>query len=68
VTAEDSDKSHYRALRQIEVAAIVKKLEFREARSARVWDIDVAQLQQGPMILEQQGKPVAVVIGIEDYR
>jgi len=47
---------------------MVRRLELREARSTTVWDIDVTQLQQAPMILEQQGKPVAVVIGIEEYR
>ncbi|MFQ5488384.1 MAG: hypothetical protein ACE5ET_08095 [Gammaproteobacteria bacterium] len=43
-------------------------MTLKEARAAYSLAIDASQLKQGPIFLEHEGRPVAVIMSIEDYK
>jgi PHD/YefM family antitoxin component YafN of YafNO toxin-antitoxin module len=45
-----------------------KAITLKEAQTAYSLAIEVGQVSQGPIIVEYEGKPVAVIMSIEDYR
>lgn len=44
-----------------------KRMTLKEAQAAYALAIDVSQVKQGPVFVEHEGRPVAVIISIEDY-
>lgn len=44
-----------------------KTMTLKEAQAAYSLAIKVSQINQGPIFVEHEGQPVAVVVGIEDY-
>ena len=44
-----------------------KTMTLKEARAAYSLVIDASRVKQGPIFLEHEGRPVAVIVSIEDY-
>lgn len=45
-----------------------KTMTLKEAQTAYSLAIEASQASQGPIFVEHKGKPVAVIMSIEDYR
>ena len=45
-----------------------KTMTLKEAQTAYSLAIETSQVSQGPIFVEHEGKPVAVIMSIEDYR
>jgi PHD/YefM family antitoxin component YafN of YafNO toxin-antitoxin module len=50
------------------VIIMVKTVSFKEAQATYSLSLDKTDLAQGPLILEHEGKPVAAVVPIAEYR
>ena len=44
-----------------------KTIEIKEARTQYALPLDEAQLAEGPLIVERQGKPIAAIISFAEY-
>jgi prevent-host-death family protein len=53
---------------QLEVVSMAKTVSLKEAQATYSLSVDKADLEQGPIILEHKGEPVAAIVSIEDYR
>jgi len=47
---------------------MAKTVSLKEAQATYSVSLDKVDLKQGPIILEHEGKPVAAIVSIEDYR
>lgn len=47
---------------------MTKTVSLKEAQATYSISLDKADLEQGPIILEREGEPVAAIISIKDYR
>ena len=47
---------------------MAKTVSLKEAQATYSISLDKADLEQGPLILEHEGEPVAAIISIEDYQ
>jgi prevent-host-death family protein len=47
---------------------MAKTVSLKEAQAKYSLSLDKMDLEQVPLILEHEGKPVAAIISIEDYR
>jgi len=47
---------------------MAKTVSLKEAQATYSLSVDKADLEQGPIILEHEGEPVAAIVSIEDYR
>ncbi|MFB0535734.1 MAG: hypothetical protein ACETWR_12225 [Anaerolineae bacterium] len=47
---------------------MAKTISLKESQATYSLSVDKADLEQGPLILEHEGEPVAAIISIEDYR
>jgi prevent-host-death family protein len=45
-----------------------RTMTLREARIAYSLAIEASQVNQGPIVVEHEGRPVAVIMSIEDYQ
>jgi hypothetical protein len=54
--------SHY------EVTIMPKTMTLKEAQAAYSLSIEASQVSQGPIFVEYEGRPVAVIMSIQDYR
>jgi len=52
----------------MEVTIMPRTMTLKEARAAYSLAIEASQLSQGPIFVEHKGKPVAVIVSIEDYQ
>ena len=45
-----------------------KTMTLKEAQAAYSLAVEASQVRQGPIFVEHEGRPVAVIMSIEDYR
>lgn len=51
-----------------EVTIMPKTMTLKEAQAAYSLSIEASQASQGPIFVEYEGRPVAVIVSIQDYR